>query len=168
MVRGTRTAFDWACRMRAYAKKVVSNTTSLSFIVWSEDGETVTYKGTSFTMDSFRDFVASQKTNCRAFCSSTLRKPRTRSYQRSRFTAFMTTTATARRGGTCLRIRATRSSSGMAAIDGCWIGFFRTTGYGTRCLPFQKESKFNGAKRPSTLTLLRSTRSLSGCFSSSM
>lgn len=60
MVRGTRTAFDWACRMRAYAKKVVSNTTCLGFIVWSEDGEAVTYKDTSFTMDTFRDFVAIQ------------------------------------------------------------------------------------------------------------
>jgi hypothetical protein len=29
MVRGSRTAFDWACRLRSYAKKVVSNTTSL-------------------------------------------------------------------------------------------------------------------------------------------
>jgi hypothetical protein len=29
MVRGSPTAFDWACRLRSYAKKVVSNTTSL-------------------------------------------------------------------------------------------------------------------------------------------
>jgi hypothetical protein len=32
IVRGSRTAFDWACRLRSYAKKVVSNTTSLSYI----------------------------------------------------------------------------------------------------------------------------------------
>jgi hypothetical protein len=37
MMRGSRTAFDWASRLRAYAKKVVSNTTSLSYITWSED-----------------------------------------------------------------------------------------------------------------------------------
>jgi hypothetical protein len=60
MVRGSRTAFDWACRLRTYAKKVVSNTTSLGYIVWSEDGGTVTYKDTSFSMESMRDFVALQ------------------------------------------------------------------------------------------------------------
>ena len=32
IVRGSRTAFDWACRLRAYAQKVVSNTTSLGYI----------------------------------------------------------------------------------------------------------------------------------------
>jgi hypothetical protein len=46
MVRGSRTAFDWACRLRSYAKKVVSNTTSLGYIAWSEDGSSVTYKDT--------------------------------------------------------------------------------------------------------------------------
>ena len=42
MVRGSRTAFDWACRLRAYAKKIVSNTTSLGYIAWLEDGNSVT------------------------------------------------------------------------------------------------------------------------------
>jgi hypothetical protein len=60
MVRGTRTAFDWAYRLRSYAKKVVSNTTSLGYIMWSEDAGTVTYRDTTFSMDSFRNFVVSQ------------------------------------------------------------------------------------------------------------
>ena len=60
MVRGFRTAFDWACRLRAYAKKVVSNTTSLGYIVWSEDGNSVTYKDTGFSMDALRKFIAVQ------------------------------------------------------------------------------------------------------------
>lgn len=60
MVRGSRTAFNWAYRLRAYAKKVVSNTTSLGYILWSEDGETVTYKDARFSMDALRDFVAAQ------------------------------------------------------------------------------------------------------------
>lgn len=60
MVRGSRTAFDWAYRLRAYAKKVVSNTTSLGYILWLEDGETVTYKDARFSMDALRDFVAAQ------------------------------------------------------------------------------------------------------------
>jgi hypothetical protein len=46
MVRGSRSAFDWACRLRAYAKKIVDNTTSIGYISWSEDGQTATYKDT--------------------------------------------------------------------------------------------------------------------------
>ncbi|KAF7441678.1 hypothetical protein A1F99_140160 [Pyrenophora tritici-repentis] len=60
MVRGSRTAFDWACRLRSYAKKVVSNTTSLGYIAWSEDGSLVTYKDTGFSMDALRKFIAVQ------------------------------------------------------------------------------------------------------------
>ena len=60
IVRGSRTAFDWACRLRAYAKKVVSNTTSLGYIAWSEDRSSVTYKDTGFSMDALRKFVAVQ------------------------------------------------------------------------------------------------------------
>ena len=60
MVRGTRSAFDWACRLRAYAKKVLSNTTSEGHILWSEDGQTVTYKDVSFSIDVLKDFVTAQ------------------------------------------------------------------------------------------------------------
>jgi hypothetical protein len=60
IVRGSRTAFDWACRLRSYAKKVVSNTTSLGYIAWSEDGSSVTYKDTGFSMDALRKFIAVQ------------------------------------------------------------------------------------------------------------
>jgi hypothetical protein len=60
MVRGSRTAFDWACRLRSYAKKVVSNTTSLGYITWSEDGGSVTYKDTGFSMDALRKFISVQ------------------------------------------------------------------------------------------------------------
>ncbi|KAK7180307.1 hypothetical protein PSPO01_13596 [Paraphaeosphaeria sporulosa] len=59
MVRGSRTAFDWAC-LRSYAKKVVSNTMSLRYIAWSEDGSSVTYKETGFSMDALRKFIAVQ------------------------------------------------------------------------------------------------------------
>jgi hypothetical protein len=60
MVRGSRTAFDWTCGLRSYAKKVVSNTTSLGYIAWSEDGNSVTYKDSGFSMDALRKFVAIQ------------------------------------------------------------------------------------------------------------
>jgi hypothetical protein len=58
MVRGSRTAFDWVCCLRGYAKKVVSNTTSLGYIAWSEDGSLVTYKDIGFSMDALRKFIA--------------------------------------------------------------------------------------------------------------
>ncbi|KAJ9666405.1 hypothetical protein H2201_003593 [Coniosporium apollinis] len=48
MIRGTRSAFDWAYRLRAYAKKV------------SEDKETVTYKDVELQMAGFKEFVAVQ------------------------------------------------------------------------------------------------------------
>jgi hypothetical protein len=60
MMRGSRTAFDWVSRLRAYAKKVVSNTTSLGYITWSKDAPTVSYRDASFGMDSLRSFVATQ------------------------------------------------------------------------------------------------------------
>jgi hypothetical protein len=60
MARGSRTAFDWACRLRLYAKKVVSNTTSLGYIAWLEDRSSVTYKDTGFSMDAQRKFIAVQ------------------------------------------------------------------------------------------------------------
>ena len=59
MVRGTWTAFDWAYCLCLHAKKVVSNTTSLGYMMWSEDAQTVTYCDTSFSIDALRDFVAS-------------------------------------------------------------------------------------------------------------
>jgi hypothetical protein len=44
--------------LRSYAKKVVSNTTSLGYIAWLEDGSLVTYKDTGFSMDALRKFIA--------------------------------------------------------------------------------------------------------------
>jgi hypothetical protein len=38
----------------------VSNTTSLGYMMWSEDAETVTYRDTSLSMTALRDFVAGQ------------------------------------------------------------------------------------------------------------
>jgi hypothetical protein len=39
----------------------VSNTTSLNYIVWSEDAETVTYKDTSFSMELRYKILSSPK-----------------------------------------------------------------------------------------------------------
>jgi hypothetical protein len=60
LTRGSRTAFDWIYRLRAYAKRLVSNATLPSYITWSEDGSLVTYKDTGFSMDALRRFIAVQ------------------------------------------------------------------------------------------------------------
>lgn len=60
MVRGSRSAFDWACRLRAFAKTYLNSTTSLGYIIWSEDKETVEYKTLKLRMADFREFVARQ------------------------------------------------------------------------------------------------------------
>jgi hypothetical protein len=58
--RGSRTAFDWICRLRAYAKRLVSNATLPGYITWPEDGSSVTYKEAGFSMDALRKFIAVQ------------------------------------------------------------------------------------------------------------
>jgi hypothetical protein len=55
LTRGSRTAFDWICRLRAYAKRLVSNATLPGYIIWSEDGSLLTYKDTGFSMDALRN-----------------------------------------------------------------------------------------------------------------
>jgi hypothetical protein len=60
LTRGSRTAFDWVSRLRAYAKLLVSNATLPGYIAWSEDGSSVTYKDTGFSMDALRRFIAVQ------------------------------------------------------------------------------------------------------------
>ena len=60
LTRGSRTAFDWICRLRAYAKRLVSNATFPSYFTWLEDGSSVRYKDTGFSMDVLRKFIAVQ------------------------------------------------------------------------------------------------------------
>jgi hypothetical protein len=77
MVRSIRNAFDWAYRLRWYAKRVVSNKTNPGYIKWLEDAETVTYRDTSSTMSTLRDSVASQVKRAQRdlkICSSYIRK----------------------------------------------------------------------------------------------
>lgn len=58
MVRGSRSAFDWVCRLRAYAKKVVSNTTVTGYIIWSDDISIVTYKQATVSMEQLKSFIS--------------------------------------------------------------------------------------------------------------
>ena len=61
LVYSSRTPFSWACRLRAYAKKVRDSTTSLGCILWNEEGNAVSYKQISqLTMVNLRKFVSAQ------------------------------------------------------------------------------------------------------------
>jgi hypothetical protein len=57
MIYGSNSPMNWALKLRAYGKKVRDSTTSLGFIIWSEDGSTLSYKDTELTMSGLGDFV---------------------------------------------------------------------------------------------------------------
>jgi len=51
---------DWALKLRAYGKKIQDTTTALGHIVWSDNGEELSYKGVELTMTALRRFVSEQ------------------------------------------------------------------------------------------------------------
>jgi hypothetical protein len=57
MIHGSRSPFNWALRLRAYGKQVRNSTTSLGYIHWSDDDETLFYKGLELRMTDLREFV---------------------------------------------------------------------------------------------------------------
>lgn len=52
--------FSWAVSARSFGKKIRDSVTSLGFIKWSEDEQTVFYKDVELRIDAFRKFVALQ------------------------------------------------------------------------------------------------------------
>jgi hypothetical protein len=60
MVYGSSSPMNWALKLRAYGKKVRDSTTSLGFIIWSEDGSALSYRDTELTMAGLQDFVRRQ------------------------------------------------------------------------------------------------------------
>lgn len=60
LARGSYTAFDWAYRIRAYAKRDIVSTTYRGFVIWSEDKQTVSYNNSTIRLDESRGFVAAQ------------------------------------------------------------------------------------------------------------
>lgn len=133
MGQGSRTGFDWAYRFRSYAKKLVSKTTSISYIVWLEDAETVIYNDTSFSKEPLYENLSSPKSirprKGSEACSFSI--PRTvgkTSYQASSFAVFRTTTVVVGNAGTFSRIHRIRTNSKMTAADGCLTGRWRMSG----------------------------------------
>ena len=60
MVYGTRSPMNWALKLRAYGKKIRDTTTALGHIIWSDDGEELSYKGLELTMTGLRRFIFNQ------------------------------------------------------------------------------------------------------------
>lgn len=60
MVYGTRSPMNWAQKLRTYGKKIQDTTTSLGHIIWTDDGEQLTYKDFQVTMTNLKSFVAKQ------------------------------------------------------------------------------------------------------------
>lgn len=60
MVYGTRSPMNWAQKLRTYGKKIQDITTSLGHIIWTDDGEQLTYKGFKVTITNLKTFVAKQ------------------------------------------------------------------------------------------------------------
>ena len=63
LVSTSRSPFAWASRLQAYAKKVRDCTTSLGYILWSADGQSVSYKDIqSLHVSGFQGFIRDQVT----------------------------------------------------------------------------------------------------------
>ncbi|KAJ9655720.1 hypothetical protein H2201_008738, partial [Coniosporium apollinis] len=60
MVYGSRSPMNWAQKLRTYGAKVRDNTTSLGFIIWSDDGQHLSYKDFELDMQQLRWFVRDQ------------------------------------------------------------------------------------------------------------
>ncbi|KAA8646653.1 uncharacterized protein ATNIH1004_005328 [Aspergillus tanneri] len=57
LLHGVCAPFAWITRLRTYGKKVQNTTTSQGYIYWSDDEQTLSYKGLRLTMAGFRRFV---------------------------------------------------------------------------------------------------------------
>lgn len=67
LTHGTRSPFSWANRLRMYGKKVRDSTTCLGFISWSEDDQSLSYRGIRhLTIKAFKSFARDQVAKAQA------------------------------------------------------------------------------------------------------
>ncbi|KAL5585664.1 hypothetical protein FOVSG1_013356 [Fusarium oxysporum f. sp. vasinfectum] len=60
MTKDSRSPISWSLKLRAYGKAIKDNTTSLGYIMWSDDNEILSYKKMRFSMTGLRDLVAAE------------------------------------------------------------------------------------------------------------
>ena len=58
MTLNNSTSFTWALSFRSFGKRIRDSTTSLGYIQWSEDAQTVFYRDLELSMPDFRQFVS--------------------------------------------------------------------------------------------------------------
>jgi hypothetical protein len=63
---GVRAPFGWIARLRAYGKRIQNTTTSLGYISWSDDEQTLSYRDLQFSMDGFQQFIRTEVTLAQA------------------------------------------------------------------------------------------------------
>lgn len=60
MVYGSRSPINWAQKLRVYGKKIRDSTTSLGYIIWSDDGQKLNYKDLELSMSGLKQLVRQQ------------------------------------------------------------------------------------------------------------
>jgi hypothetical protein len=60
MVYGSHSPINWAQKLRTSGKKIRDSTTSLGFIIWSDDGQHLSYKDFELDMAQLKLFVSTQ------------------------------------------------------------------------------------------------------------
>ena len=60
MVYGSRSPINWIQKLRVYGKKIRDSTTSLGYIVWSDDGQELEYQGLRLSMAGLKQFIRQQ------------------------------------------------------------------------------------------------------------
>jgi hypothetical protein len=56
-VFGSDTSMNWILNLRAYGKKERDNITTTGYIMWSDDGEQLSYRTLELTMNGLRWFL---------------------------------------------------------------------------------------------------------------
>ncbi|KAL5347577.1 hypothetical protein ACLOAV_006985 [Pseudogymnoascus australis] len=62
MTYGSRSPINWVQKLRVYGKKIRDTTTSLGFIIWSDDGQRLSYKDLELSMFGLKQFIRHQVT----------------------------------------------------------------------------------------------------------
>lgn len=60
LLYGVRAPFGWITRLRTYGKKIQNSSTSIGYIYWSDDEQTLSYKDLQLSIRGFRGFIRTQ------------------------------------------------------------------------------------------------------------
>jgi transposase len=58
MAYRTRLPINWVLKLRVYGKKIQNITIKLRYIIWSNNGDELSYKGFELTMTILKKFIS--------------------------------------------------------------------------------------------------------------